>query len=113
MEAPTQLQMEALNVTETLHVETSHVTESELTHVETSQVTESEPTQVETSEAAQNPMIPLLKMKLQKCVRLRSRNRECLNLMEMLENAQYSNRILKHIRIKIQQSRCNKTPGRC
>ncbi len=33
-------QMEALNVTETLQVETSQVTESELTQVEASQVTE-------------------------------------------------------------------------
>jgi hypothetical protein len=76
VEATTQ--MEALNITETLQVETS-------------QVTESESTQVETSEAA---IIPSIKITLQKCVLLRSRNRECLNLMEMLENTQYSNRIL-------------------
>ncbi len=50
------MQMEALNVTETLEVETSQVTESELTQVDASQVTESESTQVETSEAAQNPI---------------------------------------------------------
>ena len=89
VEATTQ--MEALNITETLQVETSQVTESELTQVDASQVTESESTQVETSEAA---IIPSIKITLQKCVLLRSRNRECLNLMEMLENTQYSNRIL-------------------
>ena len=54
VEATTQ--MEALNVTETLQVETSQVTKSELTQVDASQVTESESTQVETSEAAQNPI---------------------------------------------------------
>jgi hypothetical protein len=83
-------QKEALNVKETLQVETLQVTEKEISQVAKKSWNRDQ----RKWKHRKHLKIPSPRITLQKCVRLKSRNLACLNSMEILGNTQYSNRIL-------------------